>query len=68
LFVFKTNKNAPKYKLVTVDLSDPEYKWNDLVEEKDKVLQDVSCVNKDKLLLNYMQDCKVFKIKFIKSF
>lgn len=64
VFVFKTNRNAPKYKLVKIDLSEEEPKWVDLVAEKDKVLQDVNCVNEDKLVLNYMQDCKVCPIFF----
>ena len=61
MFVFKTNKNAPKYKLVKIDFSksSDEPEWTDLVEEKDKVLQDVSSVNNNYMLLNYMLDCKV---------
>lgn len=58
MFVFKTNKNAPKYKIVTIDLSKDEPTWTDLIGENEKVLQDVACVNHDKLVLNYMQDCK----------
>lgn len=58
VFVFKTNQKAPKYKLVKIDFSESDPKWVDLVEEKDKVLQDVACVNGDKLVINYMQDCK----------
>jgi prolyl oligopeptidase len=59
--VFKTNKNAPKYKLISIDLNDASGpKWNELVAEKEDVLQYVSCVNKNKLLLDYMHDCKVY--------
>lgn len=58
LFLFKTNLNALKYKLVTIDLSEPNPKFKDFLPEKEDVLQDVSCINKTKLLINYMHDCK----------
>lgn len=56
--MFKTNLNALKYKLVSIDLSEANPKFKDFVPEKEDVLQDVSCVNKTKLLVNYMHDCK----------
>jgi prolyl oligopeptidase len=56
--VFLTNLNAPKYKLVSIDLSEPNPQWKELVPEKEDVLQGADCVNKNKLLLNYMHDCK----------
>lgn len=62
IFTFKTNYNAPKYKLVTVDLSHQNPKWRLLVAEKDDVLESVRCVNQTKLLLTYMHDCKVILI------
>lgn len=59
VFTFKTNLKALKEKLVTVDLAKYESEgWKDLVAEKDDVLQGVYCINKNKLLLNYMHDCK----------
>lgn len=59
VMTFKTNLNAPRYKLASIDLDKMETEgWKDLVGEKDDVLQTVKCVNKDKLLLNYMHDCK----------
>ncbi len=36
--------------------SNPTFK--DFIPEKEDVLQDVSCVNKTTLLVNYMHDCK----------
>lgn len=60
VFYFKTNANkALKYKLVKIDLSSEKCEWTDFVSEKEDVLQDVHCVDKTKLLLNYMHDCKV---------
>ena len=59
VFTFKTNLNALKYKLVQIDFNDPKCQWKDLVSEKEDVLQEVHAVDKTKLLLNYMHDCKV---------
>ncbi len=33
-------------------------KWIELLPENKDVLQDVTCVNKNKLLVNYLHDCK----------
>ena len=64
IFVFKTNLNAPRYKLVSIDVNNLEAGFRDVVGEKEDVLQYVSCVNNDKLLLNYLHDCKVsWKLK-----
>jgi prolyl oligopeptidase len=66
LFIFKSNKNAPKYNLISIDVNETssDLKWNVLVAEKsDDVLQTVGCVNKTKLLLNYMHDCKVYEAR-----
>jgi prolyl oligopeptidase len=66
VFTFKTNLNALKYKLVQIDFDDDKCEWKDLVPEKEDVLQEVQCVDKTKLLTNYMHDCKVdFKNIFI---
>jgi prolyl oligopeptidase len=60
VFYFKTNTNkALKYKLVRIDLNNEKLEWNDFVPEKEDVLQEVLTVDKTKLLLNYMHDCKV---------
>jgi prolyl oligopeptidase len=56
--VFKTNSNAPKYKLVSINLNDSNTKFVDLIPENDDVLQDVRCVNNDKLIIIYMHDCR----------
>lgn len=37
VFTFKTNRNAPKYKLINIDFSDPvESRWKELVPEHEK--------------------------------
>eukprot|EP01018_Ginkgo_biloba_P020109 Gb_09550 [translate_table: standard] len=58
LFTFRTNKNAPRYKLVQVDLREPE-SWTDVIEESEKdVLVSAYGVCGDKLLVCYLRDVK----------
>ncbi|KAK8948127.1 hypothetical protein KSP40_PGU014811 [Platanthera guangdongensis] len=57
-FTFLTNKEAPRYKLVRVNLSKPEI-WTDvLVEDQRDVLESVYAVNGDQLLVCYLSDVK----------
>lgn len=60
LFTFKTNLNAPKYKLINIDFSKPEKEnWKDLVSESETdVLEWAACVNQTKLVLCYLHDVK----------
>ncbi|CAF0839961.1 unnamed protein product, partial [Brachionus calyciflorus] len=58
VFTFLTNLNALRYKLVTVDLKNPELTFKELVPESEDVLQGAYCVNQNYLLLNYLHDCK----------
>ncbi|KAF3796155.1 Prolyl endopeptidase [Nymphaea thermarum] len=68
LFIFRTNKGAPKYKLVQVDLKDPS-SWADLVEESEKdVLESALAVNKSQLLVTYLSDVKyVLQLRELKT-
>lgn len=55
----KTNENnALKYKLMSIDLSQANPEWKCLVPEKEDVLQSVAAFDNNKLVLNYMHDCK----------
>ncbi|ONK55974.1 uncharacterized protein A4U43_C10F2850 [Asparagus officinalis] len=57
-FTFLTNKNAPKYKLVRVNLNEPEA-WTDIVPENEKdVLESARAINGNKVLLCYINDVK----------
>ncbi|KAJ7519090.1 hypothetical protein O6H91_20G022400 [Diphasiastrum complanatum] len=58
IFTFRTNKNAPKYKLTRVDLNNPAV-WTDVIPESEKdVLESVHCVNEHQLVVCYLSDVK----------
>ncbi|KAL2318881.1 hypothetical protein Fmac_032757 [Flemingia macrophylla] len=58
LFTFLTNKDAPKYKIVRVDLKDPNA-WTDVIPESEKdVLQSARAVNGNQLIVSYLSDVK----------
>lgn len=58
VFTFKTNLNASRYKVITIDVNNPqEENWKALVEEHAKdVLEWAACVNQDTLVLCYLRD------------
>lgn len=61
--IFRTNKNAPNYKLIVIDFLDysPE-KWIDLLpEHADNVLDWAYAVDGDKFVACYIEDVKVNK-------
>ncbi|KAH9293646.1 hypothetical protein KI387_041148 [Taxus chinensis] len=68
VFTFRTNKDAPRYKLVRVDLSQPE-SWSDVVPESDKdLLESAAAVNDNQLLLSYLSDVKyVLQVRDLQS-
>jgi prolyl oligopeptidase len=58
VFTFLTNNNAPRYKLMRVDLNYPSA-WTDVIlESKTDVLVSAACVNLQHLLVCYMSDVK----------
>lgn len=66
--VFRTNKNAPNYKLIAIDLLDYEqHKWVDLLpEHPENVLDWANAVDGDKFVACYIQDVKVNIKKLIR--
>ncbi|MCX6257024.1 MAG: prolyl oligopeptidase family serine peptidase [Bacteroidia bacterium] len=59
----KTNKNAPRYKLVAIDLNNPaEANWKTIIPESENVLQSCSLAG-DKIITVYMKDaCSEVKV------
>ncbi|KAJ8540842.1 hypothetical protein K7X08_001658 [Anisodus acutangulus] len=58
IFTFQTNKDAPKYKLVRVDVENPDF-WFDIIREDEKdVLQSAVAVNENQLVVSYLRDVK----------
>ncbi|KAM3304463.1 prolyl endopeptidase [Capsicum chacoense] len=68
VFTLLTNKDAPKYKLVRVDLENPDF-WFDIIREDEKdVLQSAVAVNENQLLVNYLRDVKnVLQLRDLES-
>ncbi|KAL6011828.1 hypothetical protein ACLOJK_002294 [Asimina triloba] len=67
-FTFLTNKDAPKYKLVRVDLNEPAI-WTDVIPEAEKdVLESARAVNGNQLLVSYLSDVKyIVQIRDLKT-
>lgn len=67
-FTFLTNKQAPKYKLVRVDLKSPG-EWTDVVKEDNKdVLESARAVNGNQILVSYLSDVKyLLQIRDLKT-
>jgi prolyl oligopeptidase len=58
---FKTNLDAPRYKVITIDLANPAREnWKEIIAQDEKdVLSYAICVNTDKLLLVHLHDVAV---------
>ena len=68
IFTFHTNKNAPRYKLVRVNLNNPNV-WYDVIPESDtEVLESVHCFNVNQLVVCYLRDVKhVLQLRDLES-
>ncbi|XP_043477980.1 prolyl endopeptidase-like [Leptopilina heterotoma] len=56
--IFRTNLNAPKWKVIAIDvLNYKQENWTTLVsEESDKIIRDVTIVDNDKFVIQYYCD------------
>jgi prolyl oligopeptidase len=52
---FATNKDAPRYKVVSLDLDSPGATWADLVPEMEQPIDGASIVG-DRLIVSYLKD------------
>ncbi|AOR76892.1 prolyl endopeptidase [Novosphingobium resinovorum] len=52
---YVTNRNAPRYRLVGIDLDAPKAEWTEIVAEREDILERAGIVG-DRLVLNYMRD------------
>ena len=58
LCTFRTNKDAPKYKLVRVDLKESSA-WTEVLQEAEKdVLESAVVVNGNQVIVSYLSDVK----------
>jgi len=60
VMTFKTNLEAPKYKLINIDFEKPEAEnWTTLIEESNvDVIEWAKCVKNDKLVVCFLHDVK----------
>ncbi|KAH7845840.1 hypothetical protein Vadar_006620 [Vaccinium darrowii] len=68
LFTLRTNKDAPKYKLVRIDLKEPGT-WTEILQEAEKdVLESAVAVNGNQVLVSYLSDVKyILQLRDLKT-
>ncbi|KAL3845370.1 hypothetical protein ACJIZ3_002773 [Penstemon smallii] len=68
VFTFLTNKDAPRNKLIRVDLKEPS-SWSEVLQEDEKdVLESASAVNGNQIVVNYLSDVKnVLQVRDLKT-
>ncbi|XP_073035067.1 uncharacterized protein [Primulina eburnea] len=68
VFTFFTNKDAPRNKLIRVDLKEPSLWTEVLQEDKKDVLENAVAVNGNQIVVNYLSDVKnVLQLRDLKT-
>eukprot|EP00002_Diphylleia_rotans_P015522 TRINITY_DN3006_c0_g1_i4.p1 TRINITY_DN3006_c0_g1~~TRINITY_DN3006_c0_g1_i4.p1 ORF type:complete len:709 (-),score=155.44 TRINITY_DN3006_c0_g1_i4:108-2234(-) len=58
-FYFHSNRNAPKYRILSIDLERPEEEnWTEVIPQTNDPMEWAFCVNHDNILVMYMRDVK----------
>ena len=60
---FVTNRDAPRYRLVSVDLRKPATQWRELVGQSEDILQQATIIGRQ-LVLNYLRDASTRALIF----
>ena len=60
LFYLVTNKDAPREKIITIDIADPNFKRKDLVPEQKDAKLEIGMLIKDYLIIVYKRDVRRF--------
>lgn len=60
---FVTNWQAPRYRLVAIDLDDKKREWHELVSQKEDILQQGTIIGQQ-LVLSYLQDASTRALVF----
>jgi prolyl oligopeptidase len=60
---FATNKDAPRYKVVSLDLDRPGAAWSEMVPEKEEPIDGAAIVG-DRLILSYLKDASALARTF----
>ena len=55
--IFVTNKDALKYRIVSVDLKDPSHQLTTIIPEQDYTIQEAAIVG-DRLMVSYLKDAQ----------
>ncbi|KAA0198485.1 Prolyl oligopeptidase [Fasciolopsis buskii] len=60
VLTLRTNLDAPMYKLITIDLENPDRKhWKDLIpHDENALLEMANCTNKNNLIVSHLKDVK----------
>ncbi|XP_076881760.1 uncharacterized protein LOC143529991 [Bidens hawaiensis] len=68
IFTFLTNKDAPRNKVVRVDLKKPDI-WIEVLQESDNdIIESVLPINGNQMIVSYLSDCKhVLQIRSLEN-